>query len=134
MLVTAPLVGFSFQGDERSVIYHHVGVTGSNPLRAAEAVVRNVDNYVAMGNFRPVSRSLEPLLYGLEFDAAEATGLAPDVVHGGVMLIMVAILAVTGARAVAALARSADTPCSAAMLVFPMALAATLVANGISSP
>ena len=135
VIAAAPLAGFSFQGDERSVVYHHVVHTGTIPMRAAEVAVQSVDGYLTVGNFRPLGRFLEPLVYSLEFDAAEATGLAPHAVHGVVRLTMVMILALTAARAVSALARSAGTFSGVPVtLVFPMVLATTLVANGRHSP
>ena len=74
-------------------------------------------------------------MYSAVFEASEATGLAPHAIQGVIRLLMVVALAHAATRVAAALMRSAgirsDHP---ALLIYPIILAATLVANGGVSP
>ncbi len=133
--MTAPLVGFAFQHDERRKVYRAAAGYGSDPLESVRYAYDSVSTYLDLGNFRPVGRFAESLEHGIVFDAAEATGLAPHAVHGAVRLIMVAAVALVATRIVAALARSAGAYRHRPVVaLFPLVLGTALVANSRGSP
>ena len=136
LIVTLPLVGFSFQGDERRAIYWAVRLFGSSPLRAARHAYDNIGVFLDFGNFRPIGRFLENVEHAFVFEAAETTSLAPHVVHGGIRLIMIAVLAIVATQMVRAVMRSAGDalPRPPALVLYPLALATTLVASDAKSP
>ena len=134
-IAALPLVGMSFHGDERPRIYAVVNRTGSNPLEIARATYDDIQFFLSLGNFRPLGRFLEAIEHAFVFEAGEVTGLAPHVVHGVVRLLMVVLLAYVAASVVAALARSAGVANNhPALVLYPLALGAVLVANGSHSP
>ena len=131
LIVTAPLIGMSLQGDERRQLYRAVHRFSGNPLWAARTALRDVDNYLDAGNFRPVGRFVQGFLHSLVFDASEFTGIAPHTTLGLTRVVMVFVLVLVCTRMVAALARSAGVTRDAPILaLYPLALGATLVANG----
>ena len=133
VLVTLPLAGLAFVSDERRSVYLRALTNEANPFKAAEDAVRGTDNFLSGGTFRPVGRFWEMLVHGFVFEAGEATGVAPHIVLGAVRLAMVAVLALSATALVAALARSAGLhPRRSLVGMYPLALAAVLVANGAS--
>ena len=134
LIVATPLIGLSFQLDERRRIYWGAHRFGSDPTAAARFVYDGIDSFLTVGNFRPLGRFVEITEHSLALDAAEATGLAPHVAHGFMGLVMVAVLALVAHRLVAALARSAGVaPNHPVLLLYPAALGVSLVANGVGS-
>lgn len=135
LIVALPFSGFSLQYDEVKLFVSTANSIRGNPLRAAEHSLRDIDRFLDLGTFRPLGRFLENGVYSAMFETSEATGLAPHALQGVIRLVMVAALAHAAVRVVAALMRSAgvrsDHP---ALLVYPMVLAITLVANGSVSP
>lgn len=135
LIVAVPFSGFSLQYDEVKLFVSTANSIRGNPLRAAEHSLRDIDRFLDLGTFRPLGRFLENGVYSAMFETSEATGVAPHALQGVIRLVMVAALAHAAIRVVAALMRSAGVrPDHPALLVYPMALAITLVANGSVSP
>ena len=135
LVCTVPLVGMSFQGDERPRIYAVISRYGSNPFKIIEGTYHDLDFFLGRGNFRPLGRLFETVGHSLVFEAGEATGLAPHVALGAVRLVMVGLLALTASAAVAALARSGGvSPRHPVNALFPLALGTVLVASGSHGP
>ncbi len=135
LIVAVPFSGFSLQYDEVKLFVSTATSVRGNPLRAAEHSLRDIDQFLDLGTFRPLGRFLENTVYSAMFETSEATGLAPHALQGAIRLIMVAALAHAAVRVVAALMRSAGVgPDHPALLIYPLVLATTLVANGGISP
>jgi len=135
LIVALPFAGFPLQYDEVRLFVSTANSVRGNPLRAAEHALRDVDQFLDQGTFRPLGRFLENSVYSAMFETSEATGLAPHALQAVVRLVMVAALAYAAIRVVAALMRSAGAgPDHPALLVYPLVLATTLVANGAVSP
>ena len=135
-MVVLPLIGFSFQLDQRSEIYRSAVEGFGHPLEAARDAYSGIGEYLSRGNFRPIGRFLENFSHGFVFEAAEATGMAPHVVHGLVRIAMIGLLALTATQMVAAVMRSARTAPTdhPAYVLYPLILAATLVAGDADGP
>ena len=137
LLVTTPLLGYSLVGDDRRRLYFAARRFGSNPLAAFSYSWETVDGFLDRGNFRPLGRALEIIERGFVFDAAEATGLAPNAVIGVLRLTIVAVLALVACQVVSAVIGSAGASLGRshpAVVLYPMTLAATLVAADNDSP
>ena len=134
LIVTAPLLGFSLQGDERQRAYEAARLYGSNPLEAARGVYTDIGVFLDHGNFRPIGRFTEAIERSFTVEAAEATGLTLSAVQGVLRVLAVAVLAVVATRVAAALAPRLSSPATArlhpATALFPLIFAATLVAAG----
>ena len=104
-------------------------------MLAAQDAYEVTDHFLNRGNFRPIGRFLENFQYSAIYEFAEATSLAPHAVQGLVRLGLLSLLALVANELVWALMRSAGarrrTPL---LLVYPMVLAAVLVAGGSGSP
>jgi len=137
LLVTAPLVGYSLIGDDRRRLYLAARRFGSDPLEAFSHAWDTIDGFLDLGNFRPLGRAVENIERVFVFDAAEATGLAPHAVIGVLRLVIVALLALVAYRVVSAVAGSGDASLGRshpAVVLYPMTLAATLVAADNDGP
>lgn len=146
VLLAAPLVSFSFQRDEMRNIYRDTLRFGTvNPLRMAGHVLDGMVWLVRIGNFRPLGRFADHVQRVSLFEAAEATGLAPNFVLGLVRLAMVGALALVAVRFIARLAASGgdgdpDSPGGpgwarlVALGLAPAIIAVCLVAGGRDSP
>ncbi|MYA85190.1 MAG: hypothetical protein F4Y12_06355 [Acidimicrobiaceae bacterium] len=104
LIVTAPLLGFSLQGDERQRAYEAARLYGSNPFEAARGVYTDIGVFLDHGNFRPIGRFTEAIERSFTVEAAEATGLTLSAVQGVLRVLAVAVLAVVATRVAAALA------------------------------
>jgi hypothetical protein len=131
LIVCLPLIAFSFQGDERRNIYFNAERFGTNPLEPARQAIDEIDVFLRLGNFRPIGRFFDYTEHSLVFEAAEATGLAPHVVHGVVRMAMVALLAFVAWRLVRSLTQAADAPVP---WFVPAVIGVVLVAGGPESP
>ena len=137
LIVTTPLLGYSLLGDDRRRLYLAARRFGSDPLAALSHSLETVDGFLDRGNFRPIGRAVENIERGFVFDAAEATGLAPHAVTGVLRLTMIALLALVAGRAVWAVMSTAGASAGGAhpaVVLYPMTLAATLVAADHDSP
>ena len=136
VIVAVPLVGFSFQGDDRRSLYHAANLIASDPLEALGQASPGAVSPAARGSLGPLGRIVESLQHALAFETAEAAGLAPHVVQGVVRVAMVAVLAVAAAAVVSAVMRSAGarSPSEPVTALFPLVLAAVLVAGGPGGP
>ena len=135
LIVTAPLLGFSLQGDARQRAYEAARLYGSNPLEAARGVYGDIGVFLDHGNFRPIGRFFEAIERSFRIEAAEATGLTLSAVQGVLRALAVAVLAVVATRVVAALAPPAATArLHPATALYPLILAAALVAAGPAGP
>ena len=137
LIVTTPLLGYSLLGDDRRRLYLAARRFGSDPLAALSHSLETVDGFLDRGNFRPLGRAIENIERGFVFDAAEATGLAPHAVTGVLRLTMIALLALVAGRVVWAVMSTAGASAGGAhpaVVMYPMALAATLVAADHDSP
>ena len=134
LIGTVPLAGFAFHFDERRTVYRNAYSGTDNPLDAIRYSYRSIDTFLEVGNFRPVGRFFQSLVNGFAFEAAEATGLPPHAVHGALRLVAVLILAVLAVRVVTSLMIAAGCRPHPVVLLYPLALGATLVANGRSGP
>lgn len=144
VLLAAPLVSFSFQRDEMRNIYRDTLRFGTvNPLRMADHVLESMGWLVRIGNFRPLGRFADHVQRVSLFEAAEATGLAPNIVLGFVRLAMVGALALVATRFIARLAAGGGDPDDparpgwarlAALGLAPAIIAVCLVAGGPDSP
>lgn len=135
LIVTAPLLGFSLQGDARQRAYEAARLYGSNPLEAASGVYGDIGVFLDHGNFRPIGRFFEAIERSFRIEAAEATGLTLSAVQGVLRALAVAVLAVVATRVVAALAPPAATArLHPATALYPLILAAALVAAGPAGP
>ena len=137
LLVTTPLIGYSLIGDDRRRLYLAAHRFGSDPLEAFSHSWDTIDGFLDRGNFRPLGRGLENIERGFVFDAAEATGLAPNAVIGVLRLAIVAVLALVACRVVSAVVGSSGASPGRphpAVVLYPMTLAATLVAADNDSP
>ncbi|MYB28911.1 MAG: hypothetical protein F4X38_07200 [Acidimicrobiaceae bacterium] len=134
LIVTAPLLGFSLQGDERQRAYEAARLYGSNPLKAARGVYTDIGVFLDHGNFRPIGRFTEAIERSFTIEAAEATGLTLSAVQGVLRVLAVAVLAVVATRVAAALAPPLSRPANArlhpATALYPLMFAAVLVAAG----
>lgn len=134
LIVTAPLLGFSLQGDERQRAYEAARLYGSNPLEAARGVYGDIGVFLDHGNFRPIGRFTEAIERSFTVEAAEATGLTLSAVQGVLRALAVAVLAVVAMRVAAALAPPSASSATArlhpATALFPLIFAAALVAAG----
>lgn len=135
LIVTVPLAGFPLQYDEVKLFVSTANRVGANPIRAARHSLQEVGRFLDLGTFRPLGRFLENTQYSAVFETSEATGIAPHAVQGVIRLSLVVALALVAARVVSAVLRSggarSDHP---SLLVYPLVLAATLVAGGGVSP
>lgn len=137
LLATTPLVGYSLIGDDKRRLYSAARLVGSDPLEAFSHSWDTIDGFLDRGNFRPLGRVLENIERSFVFDAAEATGLAPHAVIGVLRLAMVALLALVACRIVSAVVASTGVSRSRphpAVVLYPMTLAATLVAADHDGP
>lgn len=135
LIVTAPLLGFSLQGDARQRAYEAARLYGSNPLEAARGSYTDIGVFLDHGNFRPIGRFFEAIERSFRIDAAEATGLTLTAVQGVLRVLAVAVLAVVATRVVAALGRPAATArLQPAVALYPLVFAAVLVAAGPAGP
>ena len=134
LIVTAPLTGMAFHFDERRTVYRHAADGRDNPLDAAAYSYDTVEFFLDLGNFRPLGRLIDSLTGGFIFEVGEATGTAPHVVSGVLRLIVVSLLALVAVRVVAALTASTTGGREPAVMLYPMVLGTTLVANGRSGP
>ena len=136
LIVTVPLIGFSFQGDERRSIYWAANRIGSDPSEAVVRAFRDIGPFLDRGEFRPLGRIFENLEYAFVYEAAEAAGIAPHVINGSVRLMMIAILAMTAARVVSAVMNpaGAESPSHPVLVLFPLMIGTVLVINGPESP
>ena len=137
VIVIVPLVGYSLLGDDRRRLYGAANDVGDNLFRAIRHSYRTVGAFLDRGSFRPIGRAVENIERSVVFDAAEATGLAPHAVNGVLRLVLIAMLAVGSLGLVSAVLRSAGIGLSGrhpAVVLYPMVLAATLVAGGHDSP
>ena len=94
MLVTSPLPGVGFQGDQRTWMFIVMNETGGDPWEVVARTVRNIDYFLSAGNFRPLGRMLTDLEHVFYMETALATGVPPHLVHGFTRPAMVALLAV----------------------------------------
>ena len=132
MLVVLPLAGLALQSADRLSIYLNAGATGANPLEAARRAWRLTGNYLDEGSFSPIGRFVEFLVHGLAIEAGDALSLAPHAALGAVRLAMVGLVAVLAFKLVDSLQRSAHTHAGPSFIgLYPLALAAALVANGL---
>ncbi|WP_423916467.1 hypothetical protein [Candidatus Poriferisodalis sp.] len=132
MLVVLPLAGLALQSADRLSIYLNAGATGANPLEAARRAWRLTGNYLDEGSFGPIGRFVEFLVHGLAIEAGDALSLAPHAALGAVRLAMVGLLAVLAFKLIESLQRSAHTHAGRSFIgLYPLALAAALVANGL---
>ena len=143
VLVTTPLLGVGFLGDQRIWMYIVMNETGGDPWAVITRTVRNVDYFLSAGNFRPLGRMLTDLEHVFYMETALATGVPPHLVHGLTRMAMIAVLAVTAHRFLESLERSIalghagqdhrspDRAYSLAGAVFPVVLAAVLVVFGL---
>ena len=136
LIVAAPLAGFAFQLDQRLAIYRSAAEGLANPLVALRHAADGIDEYLSRGNFRPVGRFLEAISDGFVFEAAEATGMPPNVVHGVIRMGMVGLLALTATQVLGAVLRSAGRPLPRhpVAVLYPLVLALTLVASDADGP
>ena len=137
LLVTTPLIGYSLIGDDRRRLYLAARLVGSDPLEAFSHSWDTIDGFLDLGNFRPLGRALENIERGFVFDAAEATGLAPHAIIGVLRLAIIAVLALVACRVVAAVVSSSGASPGQphpAVVLYPMTLAATLVAADNDGP
>lgn len=136
LIVAAPLAGFAFQLDQRLAIYRSAAEGLVNPLLALRHAADGMDEYLRRGNFRPVGRFFEAISDGFVFEAAEATGLSPNVVHGVIRIGMVGLLALTATQVLCAILRSArrSLPGHPVAVLYPLVLATTLVASDADGP
>jgi hypothetical protein len=143
MLVTSPLLGVGFQGDQRTWMFIVMNETGGDPWEVVARTVRNIDYFLSAGNFRPLGRMLTDLEHVFYMETALASGVPPHLVHGFIRLAMVALLAVTAHRFLLALERSAalgdpgpgqpslNRASGLAGALFPVVFAAVLVVVGL---
>ena len=137
LLVTTPLLGYSLASDDRRRLYLAAHSIGTDPRLAISHARDTVDGFLDLGNFRPLGRAVENVYRGFIFDAAEATGLAPQAVIGVLRLMAIALLALVACRVVTAVVGSAPISpgrFNPAVVLYPMTLAATLVSAGHDSP
>ncbi len=137
MIVVVPLVGHSLLGDDRRRLYGAANDVGSNPLRGIGHSLDTVGPFLDRGNFRPLGRAVENIERAAVFDISEATGLAPHAVNGVIRLVLIAMLAFGSFGLVSAVLRSAGigrASSNPAVVLYPMILAATLVAGDHYSP
>jgi hypothetical protein len=131
LAVCLPLIAFSFQGDERRNIYYNAERFGSSPLEPARQAIAEIDVFLRLGNFRPIGRFFDYTEHTLVFEAAEATGLPPHVVHGVVRMAMVALVTLVAWRLVRCVVEAAN---SRVPWYVPAMIGAVLVAGGAESP
>lgn len=136
LLVAVPLVGFAFQLDQRVGVYRSAAEGLANPVLAVRHAVDGIDEYLSRGNFRPLGRLLEAVSDGFVFEAAEATSMSPNVVHGMVRMAMVGLLALMATQVLCAILRSAGRAPSdhPVLALYPLILAMTLVASDADGP
>ena len=131
LIVTAPLLGFSLQGDARQRAYEAARLYGSNPLEAARGIYTDIGVFLDHGNFRPLGRFAEAIERSFTVEAAEATGLTLSAVQGLLRALAVAVLAVVATRVAAVLARpAASGRLHPAAALYPLIFAMALVAAG----
>lgn len=134
LLVTVPLAGLAIRPGALPGVFGdaETQTATTNPFSAAKQAVQATGEQLDVGSFAPLGRFVDYLVHGLALDAGEALSLAPHAVLGVVRLVMVALLALLAYRMVAGLSRSAELDRTSATLarLFPLALAAALVANG----
>ena len=107
VLVTSPLLGVGFQGDQRTWMYILMNETSGNPWEVIARTVRNIDYFLSVGNCRSLGRMLTDLEHVFYMETALATGIPPHLVHGFTRLAMIALLAVAALRFLESLERSA---------------------------
>ena len=137
LVVTIPLVGHSLLGDDRRRLYRAAHDFGSNLFRAVDRSLGNIGSFLDRGNFRPLGRAVENIERAIVFEIAEATGLPPHAVNGAFRLVLLATLAIASFALMAAVLRSSGSGQVSrhpVAVLYPMALAATLVAGDHYSP
>jgi len=132
VLVTLPLTGVSFRGDERRNIYFNAERFGTNPLEPLSQAFSEIDVFLNQGNFRPLGRFLDYTEHVFVFEAAEASGVPPHIVQGMIRLGMLVLLALVARRLVTRLMASSGVDEASSYL--PLALAACLVSAGTEHP
>lgn len=134
LVTSIPLVGFPLLYDEIKLTIATAHSVRANPLKAAQSVYERTGHYLDRGNFRPLGRFLENMEYSILYEVGEATGLAPHAVHSLFRVAAIALLALVCTRLVAAIMRPAGGAEPPALGLYPLVLAAVLVANGTGSP
>lgn len=128
VLVVLPLVGLALYWDERRMVFLRPLHGGANPVAATRGILRGIEPYLFdHGNFRPIGRLWEWLVFAFVYDASETTAVPPHLVLGAIRLIMVVSVAVAAGALVRALMRSADVPTKSLTWLYPLILAASLV-------
>ena len=101
---------------------------GANPVEAIRGVLRGIEPYLFdHGNFRPIGRLWEWLVFAFVYDASESSAVPPHLVLGAIRLVMVVCVAVAAGAMVRALMRSANTSTKSLTSLYPLMLAASLV-------
>ena len=137
--MVVPFTGTAFLGDQRRYLYMFTNETGGDPWPLLERTLDRVDFFLSLGNFRPLGRLFMVTIETMTLEAAMATGVPPHVVGGLIRLLMVGLLACTGAMVVSALWRSAkagsgvdsELPGRSFSMVFGLMLAVSMVASGL---
>ena len=148
----APLLGLTFNSDQRIMMYWLTGTFGADPFAIVNQNLTEIDEFLRQGNFRPLGRFVMYMEQTSIFEIAAGTGVAPHVIQGVVRLIMVSALAVAVMCFVVALhdsARSASisgaatprrrlldssAPLPPVLACFPLVLASTFVVSGSLHP
>lgn len=94
VLVTLPLWGIAFRADERFNVYRFGAEYGRRPQGLLIDQITTVPFFLRNGNFRPVGRVVERAQELAVFQAAEAAGLAPNIVMRLSASAMLGVLAV----------------------------------------
>lgn len=137
LTVLAPIVTLAPTADHRFNVYWHGGMFRDDPLRIVAHTVARLDNYLGMGNFRPLGRVLEKSLDLLAYAVTDLSGLPVNVslrlvsFLGAVVLTAVAVLFAEGFVARGRLFRQAPSTLAATV---PFAVGGGFVAAGSTSP
>ena len=118
--------------------------TGGTVWGLLNRTISDIGIFLQLGNFRPLGRLLVDLEHMLTFETALATGIPPDVLHGGVRLLALFLMAFVASQFTRALTFSHIKDLSPirddryrphisliTTTIFPLTLATVLVVYGV---
>ncbi len=141
-LVATPLLAFPFGADERFAFYTDTAHIGANPIRIVYSAIKEIPFYIGRGNFRPLGRMLDYAEHSFSFEFASITGAPLPVIHGLFRVGIIVVAGLAGLVSLYLLSRSAEaggrerlhSVLLAAVWVYPILFAASVVAAGAGSP
>ena len=134
--------GFPVWSRRAICVLHRHGACRANPIRIVYSAIKEIPFYIGRGNFRPLGRMLDYAEHSFSFEFASITGAPLPVIHGLFRVGIIVVAGLAGLVSLYLLSRSAEaggretihSVLLAAVWVYPILFAASVVAAGAGSP